>query len=75
MTDIEFIVISSDGSDQQPVTQITREEEEEEPASRAYTQDYYMKPKGAYICEHRERIYTCKSSLNKRQGRSILRNA
>ena len=33
--------------------------------------DYYLKHKGACICEHCERIYTCKSSLIKHQGRSI----
>ena len=34
-------------------------------------QGYYLKHKGAYTCEHYEKIYTCKSSLTKHQGISI----
>ena len=34
-------------------------------------QDYYLRHKGAYVCEHCERVYTCRSSLTKHQGRSI----
>ena len=34
-------------------------------------QDYYLKHKGAFVCEHCDRIHTYKSRLSKRQGRSI----
>ena len=34
-------------------------------------QDCYLKHKGSYVCEHCERVYTCKSSLVKHQGRSV----
>ena len=41
------------------------------PASKEYMQAYYLKHKGAFVCEHCERVYTCKSSLVKHQGRSV----
>ena len=70
MTYIEFVDISSSDSEQQPITgTITRKKKK--PASKAYMQDYYLKHRGAYTCEHCERVYTCKSSLTKHQGRSI----
>jgi len=40
------------------------------PASKEYMQAYYLKHKGAFVCEHCERVYTCKSSLVKHQNRS-----
>ena len=71
MTEIlETIVISSSDSEQQSITdKITCQKKR--PASRVYMQDYYLRHKGAYICQQCERIYACKSSLTKRQGRSI----
>ena len=54
MTDIEFIVISSDDEEQPITEQITRKKKK--PASRAYMQDDYLKHKGSYTCEHCERI-------------------
>ena len=66
---IDTFVISSSDSEPQPITEkITRRKK---PASRAYMQDYYLRHRGAYTCEHCERVYTCKSSLSKRQGRSV----
>ena len=41
------------------------------PASKEYMQEYYIKHKGAYVCEHCEKVYTCKSSLGKHQKNSI----
>jgi len=32
--------------------------------------EYYLRTRGAYVCEHCERVYTCKSSLVKHQGRA-----
>ena len=70
MTDIEFVVISSSDSGQQPITpKVTRKKKK--PASRAYMQDYYLKHRGAYMCEHCDKIYTCKTSLTKHQCNSI----
>ena len=34
-------------------------------------QDYYLKHKGAYVCEHGVRVYACTSGLVKHQGRSV----
>ena len=48
---------------------ITRKKKK--PASKEYMQDYHLKHKGACVCEHCERVYTCKSSLVKHQGRSV----
>ena len=31
--------------------------------------EYYLRNRGAYVCEHCEWVYTCKSSLVKHQGR------
>jgi len=70
MTEIEFVVISSSDSEQQSITErITRRKKK--PASNAFMQDYCLKHRRAYACEHCKRIYTCKSSLTKHQGRSI----
>ena len=33
--------------------------------------EYYLRNRGAYVCKHCERVYTCKSSLVKHQGRSV----
>ena len=65
----EVFIVSSD-SEPQPITEkITRKKTK--PASKDYMQDYYLKRKGAYVCEHCERVHTCKSSLVKHQGRSV----
>ena len=65
---IDTVVISSSDSEQHPITEkITRKK----PARKTYMQDYYLKHKGVYTCEHCERIYTCRSSLTKHQGSSI----
>ena len=65
----EVVVVSSD-SEPQPITgKITRKKKQ--PASKEYIQDYYLKHKGAHVCEHCERVYTCKSSSVKHQGRSV----
>ena len=67
---IEFGVISESESEQKPRTEkIARKKKK--PATKEYMKDYYMKHKGAYICQYCERIYTCRSSLVKHQGRSI----
>ena len=67
MTYIEFIVASSEDSREQPITEQPRKNN----ASKAYVQYYYLRHKGAYICQHCEKIYACRSSLTKHQGRSI----
>ena len=46
---------------------ITRKKEQ--PASKEYMKEYYIRNRGSYVCEHCERAYTCKSSLLKHQGR------
>ena len=66
---IDTIVISSLDSEQQAITEKTRKKKQ--PASRAYMQDYYLEHKGAFVCEHCDRIYTCKSSRSKHEGRNI----
>ena len=33
--------------------------------------EYYLRNRGAYVCEHCERVYTCKSSLVKHQGSRV----
>ena len=33
--------------------------------------EYDLRNRGSYVCEHCERVYTCKSSLVKHQGRSV----
>ena len=66
---IATIVISSSYSEQPITKKIIRKKKK--PASQAYMQDYYLKHRGAYVCEHCDRIYTCKTSLTKHQGRSI----
>ena len=62
-----IFVVSSD-SEPEPLPQ-----KKNKPASKAYMQDYYLKHKGSYVCEHCERVCTCKSSLVKHQGRSVKR--
>ena len=59
MTDNEFIVTSSDDEEQQPITDKLTRRRTKTPVKRAY------------VCEHCDRIYTCRSSLTKHQGRSI----
>jgi len=66
---IDIVVFSSPDSEQHPITEKTRRKKK--PASKANVQYYGLKHKGAYTCQHCERIYTCKSSLVKHQGRSI----
>jgi len=46
-------------------------EKKKQPASKEYMKEYYLRNRGAYVCEHCERAYTCKSSLGKHQGRSV----
>ena len=60
----EGIVVVSPDSEPPP-------RRKKKPTSKVYMQEYYLKQKGAYVCEHCERVYTCKSSLVKHQGRSI----
>ena len=64
-----IVVVPSDSEPQPRTERITRKEKK--PTSKEYMQDYYLKHKGAYVCEHCERVYTCKNSLVKYQGRSI----
>ena len=65
----DLVVVSSD-SEPQPITEkITRKKKK--PASKEYMKEYYIRAGGAYVCEHCERVYTCKSSLVKRQGRIV----
>ena len=66
---IDTVVISSPDSEQQPITE--NNTKEKEAVNKEYMQDYYLRHKGAYTCEHCERIYTCRSSLVKDQGRSV----
>ena len=64
-----IVVISSD-SEPLPITEkITRKKKQ--PASKEYMKEYYLRTRGAFVCEHCERVYTCKSSLVKHQGRSV----
>ena len=66
----EGVVVVSSDSEPQPITErITRKKKK--PANKEYMQDYYLKHKGAYACEHCERVYTCRSSLMKHQGRNV----
>ena len=48
---MDTIVISSSDSEQHPITaKITRKKNK--PASKADMHDYYLRHKGAYICQH-----------------------
>ena len=61
----DIVVVSSD-SEPEPIPQ-----KKKQPASKEHMKEYYLRNRGAYVCEHCERVYTCKSSLVKRQGRSV----
>ena len=71
MKDIEFLVISESDEEKKHRNKNKKTRKNIKPASKEYMKDYYMKHKGAYICQYCERIYTCRSSLVKHQGRSI----
>ena len=61
----DVVVVSSD-SELEPIPQ-----KKKKPASKEYMTKYYLWTRGAYVCEHCERVYTCKNSLVKHQGRSV----
>ena len=67
----QFTVVISSDSEPQLITERITHKKKKKPASKAYMQEYYLKHKGAYVCEHCERVYTCKSSLVKHQNRSV----
>ena len=62
----EVVVVSSD-SEPEPIPQ----KKKKQPASKEYMKEYYLRTRGVYVCEHCERVYTCKSSLVKHQGGSV----
>ena len=61
----EIVVVPSD-PEPEPISQ-----KKKKPASKEHMKEYYIRNRGAYVCEHCERVYTCKSSLVKHQGRSV----
>ena len=62
----EIVVVSSDS---EPET--LPQKKKKKPTNNEYMKEYYLRNRGAYVCEHCEGIYTCRSSLAKHQGRSV----
>ena len=61
----DIVVVSSD-SEPEPLPQ-----KKKQPASKEQMKEYYLRNRGAYVCEQCETGYNCKSNLVKHQGRSV----